>query len=68
MQNNKFKREFEKEIFNINGKDYEVTFKTAYVNGKIISRRPEYEDLKKISDDSGLPLRKVKEMIKWKKQ
>jgi len=58
------KREFEKEIFNINGKDYEVTFKIAYINGEIISRRAEYEDLKRISDDSGLPLRKVKEMIK----
>ena len=56
--------EFEKEIFNINGKNYEVTFKTAYINGEIISRRAEYEDLKRISDDIGLPLRKVKEMIK----
>ena len=35
------KREFEVETFTINGKDYDVTFKTGYVAGKVISRRPE---------------------------
>lgn len=58
------KREFEKETFEINGKEYEVTFKTGYINGEIISRRAEYEDLKKIAEDSGLPLKKIDEMIK----
>ena len=58
------KREFEKETFEVNGKDYEVTFKIGYVNGEIISRRPEYEDLKRIAEDSGLALRKVKELIR----
>ena len=58
------KREFEKKTFNINGKDYEVTFKIGYVNGDIISKRPEYEDLKRIAKDSGLSLIKVKELIK----
>lgn len=58
------KREFEKEKYEINGKEYEVTFKTAYLNGEIISRRPEYEDLKRIAEDSGLALKQVKEMIK----
>lgn len=58
------KREFEKKTFNINGKDYDVTFKIGYVNGKIISRRPEYEDLKRIAEDSGIPLRDVKEMTR----
>ena len=57
------KREFVKETFNINGNDYEVTFKIAYINGEIISKRPEYEDLKRIAEDSEIPLRKVKEMI-----
>ena len=57
------KREFVKNTLNINGKDYEVTFKIAYINGEIISKRPEYEDLKRIAEDSGLSLRKVKEMI-----
>lgn len=58
------KREFVTKTFNIHGKDYEVTFKVAYVNGQIISKRPEYEDLKKIAEDTGLALREVKEMIR----
>lgn len=58
------KREFEVETFTINGKDYDVTFKTGYVAGKVISRRPEYEDLKRIAKDSGLSLRDIKEMIR----
>ena len=58
------KREFETKTFNIEGKDYDVTFKIGYVNGKVISKRPEYEDLKKIAQDTGLALRKVKELIK----
>ena len=48
----------------INGKDYEVTFKIGYVNGEIISKRPEYEDLKRIAEDSGLPLKEVKELVR----
>lgn len=58
------KREFKKKTFNINGKDYEVTFKIGYVNGEVISKRPEYEDLKRIAQDSGLSLREVKEIIR----
>lgn len=58
------KREFVKKSYNIDGKDYEVTFKIGYVNGKIISKRPEYEDLKRIAKDSGLALRDVREMIR----
>lgn len=58
------KRDFIKEDVEINGKKYEVTFKIAYVNGEIISRRPEYEDLKRIADESGLTLREVKGMIR----
>ena len=58
------KREFTKKTYEIEGKTYEVTFKIGYVNGEVISKRPEYEDLKKIAAESGLSLRKVKEMIK----
>ena len=58
------KREFETKTVHINNKDYEVTFKTGYVDGKIISKRPEFEDLKRIAEDSGIPLRKVKEMVR----
>lgn len=58
------KREFVKKSYNIDGKDYEVTFKIGYVNDKIISKRPEYEDLKRIAKDSGLALRDIREMIR----
>ena len=58
------KREFVKKSYEIKGKEYEVTFKVGYVNGEVISKRPEYEDLKKIAKESGLALRKVKELIK----
>lgn len=57
------KREFETKTFNIEGKNYDVTFKIGYVNGKVISRRPEFEDLKRIAQDSGLALKKLREMI-----
>lgn len=57
------KREFIKKTYQIEDKEYEVTFKIGYVNGEIISKRPEYEDLKRIAIDSGLSLRKVKEII-----
>ena len=58
------KREFITKEFEINGKTYEMTFKVGYVNGEVISSRPEYEDLKRIAKDSGLSLREVKELIK----
>jgi hypothetical protein len=58
------KREFIKKTFEVKSKKYEVTFKIGYVDGKIISKRPEYEDLKKIAKDTGLSLREIKEIIK----
>ena len=58
------KREFVKKTVNIDDKEYEVTFKIGYVNGEIISKRPEYEDLKRIAEDSRLPLKEIKELIK----
>ena len=41
-----------------------MTFKTGYVNGEVISRRPEYEDLKRIANDSGLALKDIRELIR----
>lgn len=58
------KREFIKKIYEIEGDEYEVTFKIGYVNGKIISQRPEYEDLKKIANEKNLSLREIKELIR----
>ncbi len=57
-------REFAEKDFEINNKTYTVRFKIGYVNGEVISNRPEYEDLKKIAEDSGLSLRKVRELVK----
>ena len=58
------KREFIKKEFEIQGETFEVTFKVGYINGEIISSRPEYEDLKKIAQKTGIPLIKVKEAIR----
>ena len=58
------KREFIKKEFEIEGEKFEVTFKVGYINGEVISSRPEYEDLKKIAQKTGLPLIKVKEMVR----
>lgn len=58
------KREFVTKTVDISGEEFEVTYKIGYVNGEEISKRPEYEDLKRISQKTGLPLRKIKELIK----
>ncbi|WP_299522933.1 nickel pincer cofactor biosynthesis protein LarC [uncultured Methanobrevibacter sp.] len=57
------KREFIKKSIDINGMTFEVTFKVAYVNGKIISNRPEYNDLLNISTQTEIPLIELKRMI-----
>lgn len=57
-------RKFIKKEFEIKGEKFEVTFKIGYVNGEIISSRPEYEDLKLIAEKTDLPLIKVKEIVK----
>ena len=58
------KIEFIEKEFEIEGKKFNVTFKVGYVNGEVISSRPEYEDLKQICEKTGLPLIKIKELIK----
>ncbi|WP_407421642.1 nickel pincer cofactor biosynthesis protein LarC [Methanobrevibacter sp.] len=58
------KREFIKKEFEIQGETFEVTFKVGYINGEIISSRPEYEDLKRISQKTDIPLIKVKELVR----
>ena len=57
------KREFIKKSVEINGERFDVTFKVAYVNGEIISNRPEYEDLLKIANKTNIPLIEVKKII-----
>lgn len=57
------KREFIKKSIEINGEIFDVTFKVAYVNGEVISKRAEYEDLLKIANKTNIPLREVKKIV-----
>lgn len=47
----------------INGKNYDLKYKISYIDTeterKIVNIKPEYENLKKIANDSGLPLKKI---------
>lgn len=55
-------REFIKLPVKILNNEYEITFKIGYYNDKIISKRPEFEDIKKIAINSGLSLGEVREI------
>ena len=56
-------RAHEKRSVEINGKNYEVNFKISFIkslnNKDIVNIKPEYEDIKRISEDSGIPVRKI---------
>ncbi|MFX1381507.1 MAG: nickel pincer cofactor biosynthesis protein LarC [Promethearchaeota archaeon] len=56
-------RKIEKRTIEVNNKKYEIRVKISFINlpkeQKIINIKPEYEDLKKISKLSGLPVKKV---------
>jgi len=57
----------EKRSVEINGKNYEVNFKISFIeflNDKdIVNIKPEYEDIKRISEDSGIPVRKIQALM-----
>lgn len=40
-----------------------VRVKTAYLEGRAIKAKPEYEDLRRIAESGGLPLREVQERV-----
>jgi uncharacterized protein (TIGR00299 family) protein len=49
----------------INGKDFNVRFKkSSDSSGKLISERPEFEDVKRIAKETGLSLRNVEDQLK----
>lgn len=48
----------------IQGKKYQVTIKISKVGRKIVNVKPEYEDLKRIAEDFGMPLRIVSKIVK----
>jgi len=49
---------------NVMGRKFRIRIKKAWLrNGRLISIKPEYEDLKKISIDTNLPLRDVEQIV-----
>ncbi len=61
-------RKIEKQIIEINGKNFELNFKISYIESekgrKIVNIKPEYEDLKRISELSGLTIKKLQAIAK----
>ena len=48
----------------INGKTIEIRIKVGTIGNEIISIKPEYEDVRRVSDESGLPLKDVMDAAK----
>lgn len=63
-------RKVEEQEFEINGKIYKLNYKISYIeleNGReIVNIKPEYEDLRIISKESGLTLKKIQLMVQSK--
>ena len=57
------KREFVKKEIEVANETFEVTFKIGYFNNQIISKRPEFEDIKKIAEKTNLPLKEVNSIV-----
>ena len=47
----------------VRGQEFAVSVKTSTVNGNIIAKKPEYEDLKQIARTLKIPLNKVREEV-----
>lgn len=46
----------------VNGETFNITFKIGYYNGKIISKRAEFEDTKRVAKATGLSLTEIREI------
>ncbi len=61
-------RKIEKQIIEINGKNFDLNFKISYLESEkgreIVNIKPEYEDLKRISELTGLTVKKLKAIAK----
>lgn len=57
------KREFVKKEIEVANETFEVTFKIGYFNNQIISKRPEFEDIKRIAEKTNLPLKEVNSIV-----
>lgn len=49
---------------NINGVDEDIRFKIGYVNDKVIKCTPEYDDIKKISEKTSIPVKDLMNIAK----
>lgn len=47
----------------VRGEAFDVSVKTSTVNGNVLAKKPEYEDLKKIAQHLNLPLSRVREEV-----
>jgi pyridinium-3,5-bisthiocarboxylic acid mononucleotide nickel chelatase len=45
------------------GEGFDISIKTSTVDGNVLAKKPEYEDLKKIAQRLGLPLNRVREEV-----
>lgn len=46
------------------GRSYEVRVKVSSIGGKIVSVKPEHDDLARISRETGIPLRRLEEYVR----
>jgi pyridinium-3,5-bisthiocarboxylic acid mononucleotide nickel chelatase len=47
----------------VKGELFDISVKTSTVNGNLLAKKPEYEDLKKIAQHLNIPLHKVREEV-----
>jgi hypothetical protein len=47
----------------VRGEAFDVSVKTSTVNGNVLAKKPEYDDLKKIARHLNIPLNKVREEV-----
>jgi pyridinium-3,5-bisthiocarboxylic acid mononucleotide nickel chelatase len=47
----------------VRGEVFDVNVKTSTVNGNVLAKKPEYDDLKKIAQHLNIPLNKVREEV-----
>ena len=47
----------------VGGEAFDISVKTSAVNGKLLAKKPEYEDLKKIARHLNIPLHNVREEV-----
>lgn len=63
-------RRIERKSINVNEKTYEINYKISFVESEkgieMINIKPEYEDLKKISEETGITVRKIQLLVNSK--